>query len=76
MRLAQRFLLLFTVTSFFFLSVTASSYAQAPNPSPKLFSALHYRFVGPGGNRVTAVVGVPGNLNVYYAGAASGGVWK
>ncbi len=50
--------------------------AQQLNPDPAVFSGLHYRFVGPGGNRVSAVVGVPGDLNVYYAGAASGGVWK
>ncbi|MCG8459093.1 MAG: hypothetical protein MI919_22680, partial [Holophagales bacterium] len=41
-----------------------------------VFDALEYRFVGPVGNRVPAVVGVPGDLLVYYAGAASGGVWK
>ncbi len=38
--------------------------------------ALKFRYIGPQGNRVAAVVGEPGNLNVYYAGAASGGIWK
>jgi len=28
------------------------------------------------GGRVAAVVGVPGDRNVYYVGAAAGGVWK
>ena len=37
---------------------------------------LRYRYIGPVGNRVSAVVGIPGNPNVYYAGAASGGIWK
>ncbi|HEY3384702.1 MAG TPA: hypothetical protein VGK32_23315 [Vicinamibacterales bacterium] len=37
---------------------------------------LRYRFIGPFGNRLAAVVGEPGNTNVYYVGAASGGVWK
>ncbi len=37
---------------------------------------MRYRFIGPPGNRVTSVVGVPGDANIYYAGAASGGVWK
>src|ERR1700688_3072829 len=37
---------------------------------------LKFRFIGPPGNRVSAVVGVPGDPNVYYAGAASGGVWR
>lgn len=56
--------------------MAALSAAQTPQIKPANFDALHYRFIGPGGNRITAVVGVPGNLNVYYAGAASGGVWK
>jgi photosystem II stability/assembly factor-like uncharacterized protein len=46
--------------------------AKAPDP----YAALPYRFIGPPGNRVSAVVGVPGEPNTYYAGAASGGVWK
>ncbi|MGH9407713.1 MAG: VPS10 domain-containing protein [Terriglobia bacterium] len=50
--------------------------AQSLNVKPAIFDGMQYRFVGPGGNRVSAVVGEPGNLNVYYAGAASGGVWK
>lgn len=40
------------------------------------FSQLRYRHIGPQGNRISAVVGVPGDLNVCYTGAASGGVWK
>jgi photosystem II stability/assembly factor-like uncharacterized protein len=43
---------------------------------PSLYGALQFRYIGPPGNRVTSVVGVPGDRNVYYAGAASGGVWK
>jgi len=44
-----------------------------PNAAP-----LQFRNLGPaqGGGRVTSVVGVPGNPNIYYAGAAAGGVWK
>src|SRR4029077_8562847 len=38
---------------------------------------LAFRFVGPTvGNRVASVAGVPGDRTIYYAGAASGGVWK
>ncbi len=40
------------------------------------YAALAYRFVGPPGNRASAVAGVPGDINTYYAGGASGGVWK
>src|SRR5579863_4693897 len=39
--------------------------------------AFRFRFVGPSvGNRVASVAGVPGDESTYYAGAASGGVWK
>ena len=37
---------------------------------------LEFRFIGPVGNRVPAVAGVPGQPGIYYAGAASGGLFK
>src|SRR6266480_1915713 len=39
---------------------------------------LTFRNLGPSvaGGRVAAVAGVPGDRNVYYVGAAAGGVWK
>ncbi len=38
---------------------------------------LAFRFLGPAvGNRVASIAGVPGDPSTYYAGAASGGVWK
>ena len=43
---------------------------------PAQYAALEYRYVGPVGNRTSAVAGVPGDFNTYYAGAASGGIWK
>ncbi|HVB37004.1 MAG TPA: hypothetical protein VND92_00635, partial [Vicinamibacterales bacterium] len=49
---------------------------QAPAPPPNPFARLHFRFVGPTGNRAAAVVGEPGNPSVIYVGAASGGIWK
>src|ERR671930_187381 len=66
------------VFSLLALFVTVASLAQQPQTTPpeSPFSTLQYRFIGPPGNRVSAVVGEPGNPNVYYAGAASGGVWK
>jgi photosystem II stability/assembly factor-like uncharacterized protein len=40
-------------------------------------SDFKFRFVGPKvGNRIAAVAGIPGDPSVYYAGAASGGIWK
>jgi hypothetical protein len=44
--------------------------------APDFFGASDFRHVGPVGNRVSAVIGEPGNPNVYYIGAASGGVFK
>ncbi|HUX67826.1 MAG TPA: hypothetical protein VMV31_10090 [Terriglobales bacterium] len=44
-------------------------------PAP---GALRFRALGPveGGGRVCCVVGIPGQPQVYYIGAAGGGVWK
>jgi photosystem II stability/assembly factor-like uncharacterized protein len=41
-----------------------------------VYRQLHWRFIGPEGNRFSAVAGVPGDPRVYYAGAASGGIYK
>ena len=41
-----------------------------------LFGQLRYRHIGPVGNRVIAVVGLPGDPTIYYVGAASGGIFK
>jgi len=60
----------------------APSKAAQPQVAPQaqitadLYSALRYRFVGPPGNRVTAVVCDSNDPNIYYAGACAGGVWK
>src|SRR5215469_13968589 len=52
-------------------------YAQRP-PGPRANEeTFRFRFVGPrAGNRVASIAGVPGDPGTYYAGAASGGVWK
>ncbi|SVB38686.1 uncharacterized protein METZ01_LOCUS191540, partial [marine metagenome] len=57
--------------------LASSSYAQTPTSlEPTIFDSMEYRHIGPVGNRVSAVVGVPGDRNIYYAGAASGGIFK
>lgn len=48
----------------------------APTLPAGLFDQLDFRPLGPVGNRVPAVIGVPGDGNTYYAGAASGGIFK
>ena len=40
------------------------------------YKALKFRYVGPVGNRIIAIAGVPGSPYIYYAGAASGGIFK
>jgi len=56
------------------LALSTTSLAQ--EIAPKLYESLEYRHIGPVGNRVIAVIGVPSNDQIYYAGAASGGIWK
>src|SRR5256885_15807801 len=50
--------------------------ARTQQPDTTLWARLRFRFVGPEGNRASAIVGEPGNPMVVYIGAASGGVWK
>jgi len=49
---------------------------QAARLSPETYGQLRWRHIGPEGNRFAAAVGVPGDPNTYYVGAASGGVYK
>lgn len=51
-------------------------YTAAQEVDPEIFNSLRYRHIGPVGNRVTSVAGIPGDPHVYYVGAASGGIWK
>jgi hypothetical protein len=47
--------------------------AQAQDAAKKdVLGALRYRHIGPIGNRLTSVVGIPGQPNIYYVGAAFG----
>ncbi|HEX4544325.1 MAG TPA: hypothetical protein VH114_14255, partial [Candidatus Acidoferrum sp.] len=56
-------------------SCVISTHAQRPAGRDE--ETFRFRFVGPrAGNRVASIAGVPGDANTYYAGAASGGVWK
>ncbi len=55
----------------------ARSQGSEPLPPQTLMSKLKWRCVGPYiGGRVVTVTGVPGNNNLFYAGAVGGGVWK
>jgi len=56
------------------VSLFAAALAQQPDPA--ILGQLEYRYIGPTGNRVTTVAGIPGDRQIYYAGAASGGIFK
>ncbi|MBI3567171.1 MAG: sialidase [Gemmatimonadetes bacterium] len=60
--------------------VDAQRKAAAPTAAAAVdsskYTPLTWRYIGPEGNRVTSTSGVPGDPNTYYAGAASGGLWK
>src|SRR6185312_21192 len=69
----------FLVGSACAVALTAGAFAQrgAPPPVSTSVPPLRFRYMGPeSAGRISAVVGVPGDASTYYAGAASGGVWK
>ncbi len=63
-----------------FASLAAHAQQSSTNASPvdpSLYSAMHWRLIGPyRAGRVSAVAGIPGNPAVYYMGTPGGGVWK
>ena len=50
--------------------------AQRFGAPPPVNQEVRYRFIGPDGNRAVAAIGEPGNPNVMFVGAASGGIWR
>jgi photosystem II stability/assembly factor-like uncharacterized protein len=58
------------------LYLAPGSAQQAARVGADVYSQLHWRYVGPAGNRFSAVAGVAGAPLIYYAGAASGGIFK
>ena len=70
----NRIFVFLTASVFVFIGSLSTGYSQEIKPD--LLKQLKYRHIGPVGNRVSAVVGVPGNPAVCFAGAASGGIFK
>jgi photosystem II stability/assembly factor-like uncharacterized protein len=80
----------FSLAAAALLSLAASSFSagaqqgkRAPAPAPAAatpsadsWKDLHWRNIGPEGNRFSAAAGIPGDPLTYYVGAASGGIWK
>lgn len=50
--------------------------ASAQTLTKEQIAQLHFRHIGPVGNRVTCSVGIPGNDQVYFSGSATGGIWR
>jgi len=63
------------VAAFLLFPATIRSQGS-PGPSADIYRQLHWRFIGPEGNRFSAAAGVPGDPSTYYVGAASGGIYK
>ena len=68
---------------FFGLIFVFNSYAEIKSSAGKkdstdILAGLKFRNIGPAiaGGRVSSVVGIPGKPNIYYIGAAGGGVFK
>src|SRR3954447_7778930 len=57
-------------------SITPYAQTRGPAIAADAYQQLKFRYIGPVGNRLIAVAGVSGDPNVYYAGAASGGIFK
>jgi photosystem II stability/assembly factor-like uncharacterized protein len=51
-------------------------YAQRAHEGSGVFSQMKFRYIGPPGNRAISVASIPGNPDIYYVGAASGGIFK
>ena len=58
------------------LLLSSQSLSQAQQRNTDIAGALRYRYIGPVGNRLTSVVGLSGQPNIYFVGAASGGIFK
>lgn len=56
--------------------LAAPAAQQRPGPAPDQYNRLHWRTIGPEGNRFSSAAGVAGDPHTYYVGAASGGIWK
>jgi photosystem II stability/assembly factor-like uncharacterized protein len=73
-RSLNHFVLASLLTALFF----TSAFSQSEKDTNDIFSALKFRNIGPAvaGGRVSSLTGVPGNPNIYYVGAANGGIFK
>jgi photosystem II stability/assembly factor-like uncharacterized protein len=79
----RSFLISLTVLGVVFVGVSTQAQRRGGGPGaapadggPNGLGALHFRPLGPEGNRVASITGVPGDSMTVYIGAADGGIWK
>ncbi|MFK7928949.1 MAG: WD40/YVTN/BNR-like repeat-containing protein, partial [Myxococcota bacterium] len=66
-----------SILALLLLPATLAPLAPPQEITPEAFESYSWREVGPyRGGRCAAVAGLPGDRQVYYFGAAGGGVWK
>ena len=71
------FLFLISIQPFYGQRKKRSKPVASVSYPNSVYESLSYRSIGPfSGGRSSAVTGVPGKPNLYYFGAAGGGVWK
>ena len=58
------------------IGILCSMSLHSQTINKEIIKDMKFRHVGPIGNRLTTVAGVPNDPMTYYVGAASGGVWK
>ena len=63
-------------TTLTLLALSLAVGLAAQDFEPEHYKALRYRHIGPVGNRTISIAGIAGDETTYYAGAASGGIWK
>lgn len=68
--------LFLVIAAVWLLQVLLTIEAYAQKFDLKQLKPLHYRHIGPVGNRIIGVVGIPVDPLAYYVCAASGGIWK
>ena len=68
--------LIFKILCIGLLGAVAFAQQPAPPAAPPM-PPFRFQYMGPeSAGRISAVAGIPGDTTTYYAGAASGGVWK
>ena len=68
--------LFYCLSCLFLFSLLTSGTAVSQTLTGEQIADLKFRHIGPVGNRIISVTGIPEDPMTYYVGAASGGIWK